>query len=77
MGKSLISLNLVPANKRVVFHSWCHFFQLKLSEDVLEGLRGEVYDLGTITEVLEGILSETDKQIPITLPSYDKVSPAC
>jgi hypothetical protein len=49
------------------------FFQLKLSEDVLEGLRGEVYDLGTISEVLEGIFSESDRQISVTLSSYDKV----
>jgi hypothetical protein len=51
------------------------FFQLKLSEDVLEGLRSEVYDLGTISdsEVLEGILSESDREISVTLPSYDKV----
>jgi hypothetical protein len=51
------------------------FLQLKLSEDVLEELRGEVYDLGTISdsEVLEGILSESDRQISIALPSYDKV----
>ena len=47
--------------------------QLKLSEDELEGLRSELYDLGTISEVLDGILSESDKQVSITLPSYDKV----
>ena len=52
-------------------------YQLKLSEDELEGLRGEVYDLGTISEVLEGVLSESDSQVTITLPSYDKVKKEC
>ena len=47
--------------------------QMKLSEDNFEALRGEAYDLGTITEVVEEILTGSGQQLSLSLPAYDEV----
>lgn len=47
--------------------------QLKLSEDQFEVFRGDAYDLGTITEVVDDILTKSGPQLSLSLPAYDEV----